>query len=218
MTRPQPAREPEYLRRYGWDSGMDQPPFAQITSCQRFIGPDGRRDWLVLHVAPNGHGIPPRLVTTNVTGAAWVEPSPDGFWSNDDGFVLASAWDVSRDPSYAEPAPVVRALVRGTVIVPPSPTGSDEVDAAPLRARTTVGADGRRRLNVFSTVSSLTRGNDSAGHARDVVAGTSVADVAEHEGASIVGFDVGSAHHLEISTSDLRAYAGQLRRMTRTAR
>ncbi len=306
MTRPQPARQPEYLRRYGWDSDMDQSPLAQITSCQRFISSDGRRDWLLLHVAPNHRGVPSRLMTTNLYGEEWGEPSADGFWSDDDGFVVASAWDVSSYPTYAEPgatcpmpaAPpwstyavhyassgprpatvvrdaalmvcvalllplfaviaardrwrerrrgikvvwlsspppptgpasptddddlallgalrsekeslVARAVLRGTVIIPASSTGSTTADARPLRVRTSVGSDGLTRLHVFSTVSSMIRGSDSVDAAYDVVAGISLAAVAEQEGASIVSLDDGRAHHLEVSTSDLHAHAARL--------
>lgn len=99
-----PPRQPDHLRPRGWDCGEDRPPFAQITAAQRFVGPDGERDWLLLHVVPHGTGTPPRVLVTSSPGPMWDEPQPEHPWSDDDGFVAADAWDVSEDPAYAEPA------------------------------------------------------------------------------------------------------------------
>ena len=45
-------QHPEIIRRTG-HADEDDPPYARVTASQRFVDPEGRREWMLLHVAPD---------------------------------------------------------------------------------------------------------------------------------------------------------------------
>lgn len=98
---------PEIIRRTGY-ADEDDPPYARVTASQRFVDPEGRREWMLLHVAPNEKNVPSPLLVTSRYSPAWEEPRPEGPVWSDGGSVSVSSWDVSAEPAYVEPADTTR--------------------------------------------------------------------------------------------------------------